>query len=155
MLALGERVLITLWVGAMWVVGYVAVPVLFNSLDDTRLAGNLAGELFKWVGVIGIVCGLLLLATVLTRASGQAKPVWKHGRVWLLVAMILLVLADFLMQHMLGLMKIGGLQEGTQKAAEFAFLHGLASGLYLLNSLLGLVLVAVGTGRPLTAPREA
>jgi len=154
-LAIGERLLITLWVGAMWTVGYMAAPVLFNVLDDPQLAGNLAGELFKWVGVIGIVCGLLLLATALTRASGQPKPVWKHGRMWLVLAMILLVLADFLMQHMLGLMKIGGLTEGTQKAQEFAFMHGLASGLYLLNSLLGVVLVVVGTGRPLTGPRAA
>ncbi|MCK5382667.1 MAG: DUF4149 domain-containing protein, partial [Gammaproteobacteria bacterium] len=29
-----ERILLTLWVGSLWVVGFVVAPVLFAELDD-------------------------------------------------------------------------------------------------------------------------
>lgn len=151
MLAAAERFLITLWAGALWSVGYMVVPVLFSTLDDPQMAGMLAGEMFLGVGMIGIVCGSLLLATVLTHASAAPAPAWRSPRVWLIVAMILLVLADFMMQQMLAGLKAGGLEEGTRRAADFASLHGVASAVYMVESLLALVLVVVGTrpNRPL------
>ncbi|NOX26610.1 MAG: DUF4149 domain-containing protein, partial [Gammaproteobacteria bacterium] len=43
---LGERILLTLWVGGTWTVGYIVAPVLFKFLEaDRQLAGALAGEM--------------------------------------------------------------------------------------------------------------
>ena len=39
-----ERILLTLWVGSLWVVGFVVAPVLFAELDDRALAGSTAGS---------------------------------------------------------------------------------------------------------------
>ena len=36
-------VAITLWVGGLWAIGYIAAPVLFSSLGDRQLAGVVAG----------------------------------------------------------------------------------------------------------------
>ena len=53
-----ERILLTLWVGGLWSVGYLAVPVLFHGLNDRRLAGMVSG------GDAGIGrCGCLCPAT--------------------------------------------------------------------------------------------
>ncbi|MGB5473694.1 MAG: DUF4149 domain-containing protein, partial [Gammaproteobacteria bacterium] len=52
-----ERVLLTLWVGSLWVTGFMVAPVLFARLDDRALAGTLAGELFGLVAWLGLACG--------------------------------------------------------------------------------------------------
>ena len=44
---------ITLWVGGMWAIGYLAAPVLFASLGDRQLAGMVAGKLFALIGWVG------------------------------------------------------------------------------------------------------
>ena len=43
-------ILIALWVGGMWAIGYMAAPVLFASLGDRQLAGMVAGKLFALIG---------------------------------------------------------------------------------------------------------
>ena len=55
-----ERILLTLWVGGMWTIGYLVAPVLFGTLNDRQLAGDLAGFLFKIIGIIGLVSGVIL-----------------------------------------------------------------------------------------------
>ncbi len=42
-----QRILLTFWVGGLWAIGYVAVPVLFNMISDRYLAGGIAGRLFS------------------------------------------------------------------------------------------------------------
>ena len=45
MFQISEKILLTIWVGAMWSVGYIVAPVLFQMLDKP-VAGNVAGQLF-------------------------------------------------------------------------------------------------------------
>ena len=139
-MAVGERILLTLWVGAMWTVGYLAAPILFNTLDSRMLAGLLAGKMFTVVDIIGLVAGTMLLLGALYRAGRRAS---RDSRVWMLAVMLLLVaIQQFYFQPVMEALKANGLAEGSAAAAEFARMHGAASILYLINSLLGLVLVA-------------
>ncbi|MEO8342514.1 MAG: DUF4149 domain-containing protein, partial [Gallionella sp.] len=39
----------TAWVGGLWAIGYLAVPVLFYAQPDRQLAGLLAGQMFALV----------------------------------------------------------------------------------------------------------
>ena len=55
-----ERLLLSLWVGIMVGVGYIATPVLFKVLDDRKMAGGLAGEMFHVVTIIGLIFGGIL-----------------------------------------------------------------------------------------------
>jgi hypothetical protein len=134
----GERVLLTLWVGGLWAVGYIAAPVLFAMLNDRQLAGSLAGQMFHIISYIGLFCGALLLASLLKRIGLQ----W---RVWIIIAMLLLVATgEFVLQPMMESLKLQGLVEGSAQRQQFGMLHGIASLMYLIESLLGLSLVIFG-----------
>jgi len=133
-----ERILLTLWVGSLWSIGYIAAPVLFMILDDRQLAGKLAGQMFHIVSYVGITCGVLLLLN-------QLRSLRLHWRLWLIVVMLVAVACgEYLLQPMMETLKSQGLAEGSETMRQFGILHGVASTLYLLESLLGLILVIFG-----------
>ena len=137
-----QRVLLTLWVGALWGVGYLAVPVLFQALPDRMLAGALAGRMFHWVSLLGLVAGGLLLLSTAWGAGRRWPRCW---RLWVLAGMLALVLVgELALQPAMADLKAQGLAPGSAAAARFGRLHGLASVLYLLTALGGLALVAAG-----------
>ena len=137
-----ERSLLTLWVGGLWVAGYVVAPSLFATLDDRQLAGQLAGQVFRIMSYIGLFAGSLLLVSVLIRVAGNWQREW---RVWALAGMLLLVaVGAFVIQPMMVELKTGGIVPGSEQAAAFGRMHGVSSILFLITSLLGLGLVAVG-----------
>ncbi len=122
--------------------GYVVTPLLFKVLDDRQLAGMLAGHLFTANSYIGLVCAGLLLLGVLVKCTGSRL---KDSQVWMLVLMIIVIMVgQFVLQPILAELKVNGLPEGSKKAAEFGRMHGIASTLFLINSILGLVLVSRG-----------
>lgn len=140
----GERILLTLWVGGLWIIGYLAVPILFASLDDRIMAGMLAGKMFTALSYLGLFCGGLLLVKALFTTS---RPFASWTVRLLLVMLLIVVVGEFWIQPIMAELKIGGLVEGSEKAARFGKLHGVASSLYLINSLCGLALL-------LMSPRE-
>lgn len=133
---------ITAWVGSLWGIGYVAVPVLFQTLPDRMLAGLLAGKMFALVAYIGIASACYLLAYHLN-ASGRAALRQTVFRV--VVIMLLLALAgQFGIQPVMTDLKAQAFPSDVMHsvyADRFRMLHGVSSILYLLQSLLGLVLV--------------
>jgi len=145
MLRYGEQVLLTLWVGSLWAIGYLAVPILFASLDERMLAGMLAGKMFSAVSYIGLGCGTALLAMALATGSRG----FRDPRALLPALMLALVaVGEFVLQPMMAELKLQGLVEGSAAAARFGMLHGIASLLYLVNSVCGLVLLLLAARRP-------
>ncbi|MFZ5594387.1 MAG: DUF4149 domain-containing protein [Pseudomonadota bacterium] len=145
MVSISERILLTLWVGGLWAIGYLAVPVLFHALDDRQLAGELAGRMFGILSIVGLMCGVLLLIGALYRAGARWQRAW---RVWVLLAMLVLVATGFfVLQPMMQDLKAQGLVEGSAQAAKFGRLHGISSIMYLVTSLLGLALVIAWPGK--------
>ncbi len=137
-----EQVILTAWVGGLWAIGYLAAPVLFKVLDDRRMAGELAGQMFKIIAIVGLVCGVVLLIAALQRHGAKWLRAW---RVWTLVVMLVLVaIGLFVLQPMIQDVKALGLVEGSEQARRFGMLHGMSSLLYLLTSVGGLALVACG-----------
>ena len=143
--AIGQRILLTLWVGGLWTVGYIAVPMLFYALDDRRLAGELAGRLFGVINGLGLVCGLLLIASVLYHTGREWRRTWQ---VWALAAMLTLIgIGEFSLAPLMQALKAAnpqGFIQGTSDASRFGRLHGVSSVLYTVTSLLGLALVIFG-----------
>lgn len=120
-------------------IGYVVAPILFGSLDDRHLAGELAGNMFTAMNYIGLVCGAVLLVFAFSRVG---KYWLKNLRVIALLLMLILILVSaFVLQPMMQELKLAGLISGSEAAAQFGRLHGASSVLYLLNSLLGLYLI--------------
>jgi len=135
---------ITVWVGGLWGIGYIAVPVLFRTLPDKMQAGLLAGNMFTLVGYIGITCAIYLLVYHL-RESGKAAIGQLVFRV--VVAMLLLgMVIQFGIQPIMSDLKAQALPTDVMHrsyASQFRMLHGVSSILYLLQSLLGAVLVVI------------
>lgn len=138
-----ERVLLTAWVGALWAIGFLAVPVLFATLPEPALAGDLAGRMFAALARIGLVCGLLLLARQFARSGRGA---WRAWRVWLLAAMLVITaIGAFGLAPAMQALKVAGLlSDGGENALRFGRLHAWSSALFVANAVFGLALVAAG-----------
>ncbi len=134
---------IAIWVGGLWAVGYLAAPTLFYSLDDRMLAGMLAGKLFSHIAWVGLLCGGWLLLFRLSRLGGAAL---KQGFFWIVLVMLLLSAAQQfgiqpILQQLKDLARPRDVMESLFRD-RFATWHGISSAVYLIESLLGLALVA-------------
>ena len=136
------RIAVPLWVGGMWAIGYIAAPVLFSSLTDKQLAGNLAGNMFTVMAYVGMVCGFYLILQRLAVCGGGA---FKQAFLWVALAMLLLTLAGYFgIQPVLESLKEQAMPQAVMESIfrdRFARWHGISSIVYLVQSLLGLVLV--------------
>ncbi len=134
--------LTTAWVGGIWAVGYLAVPVLFYAQPDRQLAGMLAGQMFIWVGYLGMVCGMYLL---IQRVGVFGQAVLRQPLFWVVAAMLLITLVlQFGIQPTMAGLKLQALPDTVMHsvfADRFKMLHGLSSIAYLIQSLLGAFLV--------------
>jgi hypothetical protein len=138
-----EHTLLTLWVGGLWMTGLVVAPVLFRNYER-MVAGEIAGRLFAAVSLLGMLCGALLLAFAAARAQ---QKVWRDWRAAFLAAMLVITLIGEFglaarMRELKELMILPPVAPVVM--SEFGRLHGIASLLFLTNSVLGLVLVTFG-----------
>ncbi len=135
--------LLSLWVGSLWVIGYLVVPVLFASLGDRVLAGQVAGLLFSISGWLGLGAAVYLILFLLFRHGKSAVSQTAFRLVVLMV--LLLAINQFGIQPLMGQMKLDVLPEDVMASAlrdRFVFWHGVSSVLYLVQSALGLWLLA-------------
>lgn len=134
-------IVITLWVGALWTTGGTAY-VLFQNLQDRQLAGQLAGVLFTYVSYIGIFAGFYLL---IHRLLSYGTSALKQGFFWAVFFMLILTLAGhFGIQPLLAQLKASAFPSDVMQsvfASRFRNWHGVASIAYLVECLLGFVLV--------------
>jgi hypothetical protein len=133
---------ITLWVGGLWALGYIAAPLLFSSLGDRQLAGWVAGKLFSLIGWVGLGSAAYLLMFLFAR---QGLRSIKGSIFWLVVLMALMAAAtQFGIQPLMAQLKADALPREVMESVlrdRFAAWHGVSSILYLMQSLLGLWLV--------------
>ena len=132
-----------LWVGGLWAVGYLAAPTLFYNLEDRMLAGMLAGKMFSHIAWVGLFCGGWLL---LFRISRHGGAVFKQAFFWIVLLMLLLTVAQKFgiqpfLQHLKDLAMPKDVMESLFRD-RFATWHGISSAVYLIESLLGLALIA-------------
>lgn len=130
------------WVGGLWAIGYLAVPVLFHAQPDRQLAGMLAGQMFGTLGYLGMVCGTYLLVY---RLATTGRTAVRQKLFWAIAAMLLItLLSQFGFQPLMAELKAQALPlEVTQSefSGRFKMWHGISSITYLLQSLLGAALV--------------
>ena len=135
-------IVITLWVGGLWTIGYLAAPILFSSLGDRQLAGLVAGKLFSLIGWLGLGCSVYLLIFIFARLGSRF---FRSAVFWLVLLMGLLAAASqFGIQPLMVQLKADALPREVMESVlrdRFATWHGISSILYLIQSLLGLWLV--------------
>ncbi|HZW24133.1 MAG TPA: DUF4149 domain-containing protein [Gallionella sp.] len=138
----------TVWVGGLWIIGYLAVPILFHAQPDRQLAGMLAGQMFATLGYLGIVCGTYLLSW---RFALSGRAAMRESLFLVVAAMLLLtLLSQFGIQPLMAELKAQALPLEVSQSAyagEFRMWHGISSIAYLLQSLLGAFLVIRTAGK--------
>ena len=141
MLARLNLIVVTLWVGALWMTGLTAY-VLFDTLQDKQLAGSLAGKLFTVVSYIGMAGAFYLLVQ---RLMDYGTGALKQSFFWAVFVMLLLILAGhFGIQPILAQLKADAMPADVMHsifAERFGKWHGIVSVAYLVECLLGFVLV--------------
>lgn len=134
-------ILITFWVGALWTTGAVAYS-LFHTLQNNQLAGQLAGQFFSYVSYLGLFSAFYLL---IHRLLGHGTQALKQSYFWALFVMLLLVLAGhFGIQPLLAQLKANVFPADVMQsvfANRFKAWHGVASIAYVVQCLLGFVVV--------------
>lgn len=132
---------LTLWVGALWAIGYVAAPILFRSIADHGLAGDIAEQQFAIVAWLGIGCSIYLLGYLFVRNGAAA---FKQPSLWLTVLMLMLTLiGHFGVAPVVGSLRSEMARSVIEEVvrSRFQTWHGIASVLWLVQSVLGIALV--------------
>ncbi len=139
---IGEKILLSIWVGGMWVIGYLVAPFLFSKLSETALAGYLAGELIKTISLIGVA----VLLSIFIRLVWQLNTnCFRHWLFWCVSAALGLLLLNVLIVYPeMAALKIAGIENGTQQSENFNRLHGVSALIYLLVSIAGLFMISNG-----------
>lgn len=134
-------ILVALWAGALWMTSMSAY-VLFDTLADKQMAGNLAGHLFTIVGYIGMASAFYLLIQRLLQFGTSAL---KQLFFWVVFFMLALTLAGhFGIQPLLAQLKADALPTDVMQsvfADRFRTWHGIASLAYMVESMLAVVMV--------------
>ncbi|TCS39650.1 uncharacterized protein DUF4149 [Paucimonas lemoignei] len=137
-------VLATLWVGSLWTIGYIVAPTLFATLEDRGLAGTLAGRMFQVEAWITIACAVMLAILVMRAGEAYESLQRKHLLIVIVLMLLCTVISHFGIQPFMAELRAsvpaGGVMN-AETAARFGKLHGASSGIYLVQSMLGLVLV--------------
>ena len=137
-----RALLVTLWAGSLWTVGYLAAPLFLATLPDRMLAGTIAGSLFRAEAWLSLICGALLL---LMFGADRNRPA-RFACTKLILAMLsCVIIGHFGVQPYMAEMRAAAVQAGgvmdEAMRSRFGVLHGVASIFYLLQSLLAVALV--------------
>jgi hypothetical protein len=140
-----RALLVTVWAGSLWTIGYLVAPTLFATLADRALAGSIAGSLFRIEAWVSVVCGLVLLVLFLRDRQ------FAHRRSCLVLVVLMLVcvsvgyfgLQPFMAELRAQAAVSGGVMDEATRA-RFGVLHGVASVIYLVQSGLAVGLVLRG-----------
>ncbi len=126
--------LIVLWAGSLWTIGYVVAPTLFATLHDRALAGVIAGSMFTSSAWISMACGGALLG-VLSMSQDLSAQQRKTLYVIVLAMLVVMLANHFGLRPKMAEMKALG------DKASFGKLHGVSMLMHVVQSVLAVALV--------------
>jgi hypothetical protein len=132
----------SLWAGSVWAGSYLAAPSAFAVLDSTQ-AGNVVGVMLTRLAWLSIALAPLLGLLVWRSADLDGKR--RRWLAWLIGGMLACSLAVYLgLQPMMAAIREAAGPAGVRASPQwgtFAALHGVSQVLYLVESVLGALLV--------------
>jgi hypothetical protein len=142
MLANARLLLAALWAGSVWAVSYLAAPSAFAVLDSTQ-AGNVVGVMLTRSAWLAIALAVLL--ALLVARAGDLDARRRRWLVGVIAGMLACSLVVYLgLQPMMAAIREAAGPAGVRASPQwgtFAALHGVSQVLYLVESILGAVLV--------------
>jgi len=138
-----RRLLAALWAGSLWTTGYLVAPTLFATLADRMLAGTIAGNVFRTEAWVSLACGaallLLLWATPVDESEHGIMRKVRSSRsktMMIILAMLLCTAVSYFgLQPVMASLRAGGLADEAARS-RFGLLHGISSGIFLVQSIL-------------------
>jgi hypothetical protein len=134
--------LAALWAGSVWAVSYLAAPSAFAVLDST-LAGSVVATMLTREAWLAIVLALLLW--LLVARSEDLDAVRRRWLNWTIAGMLACSLAVYLgLQPVMAAIRESAGPAGVRASPQwgtFMALHGVSQLLYLIESVLGALLV--------------
>lgn len=126
----GEKILLMLWVGGHWMIGFLAVPMIRSVLaepafDEAR--ASLLQQLFTMVNLLGLGTTVLMLMLTTLRLG------WRHWR-------NLLIVAAFALCLFLQIWVYPTMYAAESGSDIFNQMHGTSMTVYLIIGVLGLAL---------------
>lgn len=138
-----STIVMTLWIGGLWMTAIMAY-VLFKFIDDHQLAGEIAGHFFNVIANIGLYGGALLL--VLRLLFNGFRTIMQ-GYFWVLILLLFFVfVGQFIIQPSIAEIKQAALPLdvlNSQYAEDFKTMHNIASVVYMVECVLGLIIVVL------------
>lgn len=135
---------VTVWVGGMLAISFVAAPVLFTQLADRSVAGNLAGTMFSVISWVGLACGSYLALFMVSVKGRNAKG---SAVFWIVLLMLCLTaVGHFGVQPLMAQLQADALPSRIMQSAlrdRFVSWHRVSTALFLLQTLLGIALVVL------------
>lgn len=138
-----RMLLAVLWVGSGWTVGYLVAPTLFATLVDSMQAGAIAGSLFRVEAWLSVACGVAMLL-LLADAARKGGTGYRAQMIIAAAMLVCTMVGYFGLQPFMAALRETAAVSGAMSAearTQFGVLHGIASALYLIQSLLGVALV--------------
>jgi hypothetical protein len=137
-----RRLVAALWAGSLWAIGYLAAPTLFANVDGA-LAGQMVGHLLRSEAWVSFCCGVALLGML--RLAGGLEERARRVLGYLVLAMLCCALILYfgiqpVMAQLREAAGPGGVR-GSPQWTQFAILHGVSQLVYVIESILGAVLV--------------
>ena len=149
-----EFLALGLWLGSDVFLSFVVAPGAFRVLASRDSAGAIVGHSLWWMHMIGVVCGVVLLAARLVRTSSPTSLV-KPAALCVMAMVVLTVVSQHAVTPRMAELrvKMGSIEatrEGSPLLAEFGKWHRvsvmLESGV-LLAGLAGMWFMVKELGR--------
>ena len=84
-----------LWWGALTIVGFLVVPMLFANLPTTAIAGAMAGKLFSALTWVAVGCGLFLMMIFRSNQPLALMDKARSATLFIISGMLLALLSEF------------------------------------------------------------
>jgi hypothetical protein len=131
-------VIAALWAGTLCTVCCVVAPVLFATLAERQLAGELAARFFAIAAIVGACSGVLLVILI---AAGRLRVLRKWSTGVIVATAGLPVLSELALGPMMNAAR------AADDMSRFGMLHGIAAVLFFA-ACLGSIAVVVLVSRP-------
>ena len=149
LLRAASLVVLAIWVGGLAVLGFLAAPAIFSTLDaqdpaaGRALAGLVFGVVFERFQYLALALGGLLVVLLGARALLGPRPRRLAWRLWVVAGMLALGGASaFVVAPAIDRIRrdtsgtVAALPDTDPRKIEFGRLHGLSS-VFMLATLLG------------------
>ena len=134
-------IIATLWIGGLWTMLMVTI-ILFEKIPSSYIAGNLAADMFQFMNYFGFGSVIFI---ILTNFKLNRFKFLKESVFWILLLITSLILLNYFgIQPLLDSFKVDALPKEVMEsvfADRFSTWHGIASISYLIECILGILLI--------------